>query len=127
MSHVQPLDVFRSHAASLGLQAQILRQGCTRSYVTHVDDFEVACSVMRFNNSRVRQGCTRAYRLLHVGCSVLVFTSSSFKKRFHKCLCSATSGCYRSDVALRCLQIQVLRQGCTSAYVTSLKVVTGRM
>ena len=56
-----PFDVFRSHAASLGLQAQILRQGCTRSYVAHVEDFQVACSVMRFKNSGVRQGCTSAY------------------------------------------------------------------
>ena len=66
MSYVQPLDVFKSHAASLGLQAQILRQGCTWSYVAHVEDFQVACSVMRFNNSRVRQvaqgptGCCRS-------------------------------------------------------------------
>ena len=50
------------------------------------------------------QGCTRAYvaplqivtgrkKRLTVVC-----TSSSFKRRFHKVLCSATSGCYWSDV-----------------------------
>ena len=38
-------------------------------------------------------------RLLQVGCSVSVFTNSTFKTRLHKGLCSATSECYRSDVA----------------------------
>ena len=61
MAYVQALDIFRMNAASSGLQAQILRQGCTKSYVANVEDFQVVCSVMRFNNSRVRQGCTRAY------------------------------------------------------------------
>ena len=52
-----------------------------------------------------------------------MFRSSSFNIRLHKGLCTATSGYYRSDVAIRCLQIQVLRKG-TRAYVAS---ITGRV
>ena len=57
-----------------------------------------------------------------------MFRSSSFKKRLHEGRCSATSGCDKSDVASRCLQIQGLpvRQGCTRAYVAPVKVITGR-
>ena len=69
----------------------------------------------------------RHLRLLQVGRNGLVFRSSGFKRRLHEGLCSATSGCDKSDVASRCLQIQGLRQGCTRAYVAPVKVITGRM
>ena len=95
----------------------------------------------------------RHFRFLQVGCSVLVFTSSSFKTRLYKGLYSTTLGCYRSDVASYCnvmkLNFQnkvaqgpmqrhfnLLQVGCSAtstccirAYKAPLtgKVVTGRI
>ena len=56
-----------------------------------------------------------------------MFRSSGVKRRLHEGLCSATSGCDKSDVASRCLQIQGLRQGCTGAYVAPVQVIAGWM
>ena len=58
-----------------------------------------------------------------------MFRSSGVKRRLYEGLCGATSGCDKSDVASRCLQIQGLRQGCTRAYVAPVtgKVIADRM